>query len=95
MKTATLPPIRVEPEFREQLEGALKEGETLTTFIEDAIRERMRRRHVDAEFHARGLKALAEWRVTGESTPAAEVIEKLEAKLAAARAELARRRSAK
>ena len=39
MKTATLPSTRIEPEFRERLEASLKEGETISEFIEGSLRE--------------------------------------------------------
>ena len=38
MRTSTFPPIRVEPEMRAQTEAVLREGESLTQFIEDAVR---------------------------------------------------------
>jgi len=39
MRTSTFPPIRVEPEMRAQTEAVLREGESLTQFIEDAVRK--------------------------------------------------------
>ena len=36
-RSATLPPIRVTPETKEILEAALREGESLTQFIESAV----------------------------------------------------------
>ncbi|MBV8502502.1 MAG: hypothetical protein JO006_12390 [Paucibacter sp.] len=53
MKTATLPSIRVEPELRDQLEGALSAGETVSAFIETSVRQALRKRQLDAEFLAR------------------------------------------
>lgn len=38
MKTATLPPVRVAPDFRREIEGGLVEGETLSQFVESAVR---------------------------------------------------------
>ena len=38
MKTATLPPIRVAPDFRHELEGVLEQGESLSQFVENAVR---------------------------------------------------------
>jgi hypothetical protein len=38
MKTATLPPVRVAPDFRREIEGVLVEGETLSQFVESAVR---------------------------------------------------------
>ena len=95
MKTASIPSVRVEPELREQLEGMLRKDETLSSFVESAIRESVRKRQIDTEFHARGLAALAQWRKDGLSVSSEEVLGKLEAKLAAAKAELALRRKPK
>jgi hypothetical protein len=36
---ATLPPIRVTPDTKASLEAVLREGESLTQFIESAIRQ--------------------------------------------------------
>ena len=38
MKTAVIPQIRVEPELRADLESVLKQGETLTDFVEATVR---------------------------------------------------------
>ncbi|MBV8604634.1 MAG: prevent-host-death protein [Pelomonas sp.] len=95
MKSASLPPIRVEPEFREQLEGALQSGETLSSFMEDAIRAEVRKRQVDAEFRARGLASLARVRAGEPTYTTEEVVTELRAKLDAARQVLAERNKAK
>ncbi|HMW23264.1 MAG TPA: YlcI/YnfO family protein [Burkholderiaceae bacterium] len=58
MKTAAIPAIRVEPALREQLEGVLAEGETLSAFVETSVRAQVRRRQQQAEFVARGMAAL-------------------------------------
>jgi len=36
-RTATFPPIRVDPEVRASVEAVLREGESLTQFIEKAV----------------------------------------------------------
>ena len=38
MKTATFPSLRVEADFREAAESVLRDGETLTSLIETAMR---------------------------------------------------------
>ena len=37
MRSATFPPIRVEPKVRAEVEAVLREGESLTQFIEEAV----------------------------------------------------------
>src|SRR5438552_18235459 len=55
MKTSTLPPLRVEPRLRSQAERLLRAGETLSSFIVDAVEERVRNRAMEDEFIKRGL----------------------------------------
>lgn len=88
MKTATLPSLRVGPELREAAESVLKQGETLSGFIETSVRETIERRRVRAEFIARGLAAREEIAKTGVFFAAQEVHAELSAKLAKARARL-------
>ena len=38
MKTTTIPSIRVEPDFRAEVEAVLAEGETLSQFVEASVR---------------------------------------------------------
>lgn len=78
MKTATLPAIRVEPEFREEMESVLGEGETLSAFIESAARREAHYRKVHAEFLARGRASLAEARKTGRTVPVKSAIAELD-----------------
>lgn len=51
-RTATLPPIRIEPETKATLESVLREGESLTQFIEQAVRS-------EAEYRAGQQAAVA------------------------------------
>jgi len=44
MKTATLPPVRVAPDFRMALEDVLEPGETLSQFVENAVRSVVEKR---------------------------------------------------
>lgn len=57
MKTATLPALRVHPEVRDAVENLLEKGETLSSFVEQAVLERIERRRYQSEFIARGLMA--------------------------------------
>ncbi len=65
MKTATLPPLRVAPEFRQAAEAVLREGESLSGLMEQSLRNEVHRRHLQAEFIARGLAAREEAKRTG------------------------------
>ncbi len=85
MKTATLPPIRVAPEFRSELEGVLEQGESLSQFVENAVRATVERRKNQAEFVRRGMAAIESTKQAGGGIPAEVVITRLEAKLSAAR----------
>lgn len=51
-RSATLPPIRVTPETKASLEASLREGESLTQFIENAVCR-------EAEFRAEQNAAVA------------------------------------
>lgn len=92
MKTSTIPSLRVEPEFREQLESVLREGETLSSFVEASLRERVRSRIEQAEFVARGLASLEEVKRGGKTYTIDEVLGRLQAKLDTARDEMESRR---
>ncbi|MFT7773347.1 YlcI/YnfO family protein [Roseateles sp.] len=85
MKTTTIPPVRIEPQFREEIEQALEEGETLASLVEQAVRTEVIRRRDQAEFVRRGLQSIARSEAAGDWIPADAVIAKLEAKVAAAR----------
>ena len=86
MKSATIPSIRVEPELREQVEGVLSKGETLSEFVENSVRDSVRRRHTQAEFIARGMASLADAKRSGEYVDASAVVDKLAVMLVKAKA---------
>ena len=85
MKTSTIPPIRVEPAFRQQVEQVLAHGETLSEFVENAIRDTVTRRQFQSEFVQRGLAAIDQVKRQGGGIPAEVVLANLQAKLAAAK----------
>lgn len=91
MKTATLPPIRVAPDFRIELESVLEQGESLSQFMENAVRTTVARRKDQAEFIRRGLAAIEATKRDGSGIPAEAMIATLEAKLAAAKQAKAQR----
>ncbi len=91
MKTTTIPSIRVEPDFRAEVEGVLGEGETLSQFVEASVRASVERRRVQAEFITRGLRSRDEARRTGDYVDADVVLDGLQRKLDVARTRLAKK----
>ena len=85
MKTSSFPSLRVEAEFRAAAESVLRQGETLTSLIETAVRETIQRRRVQDEFLARGLRSSDDAKRTGVYHPAAEVHAELQQRLDARR----------
>ena len=85
MKTATIPPVRIEEQFREEIEQALEEGETMAALVEKAVRGEVTRRREQSGFVRRGLAAIARSEADGDWIPADVVLAKLDAKLAAAK----------
>ncbi len=55
MKTATLPSLRVAPALRSAAESVLQAGESLSNFVEQAVRASVAERQMQHEFVARGL----------------------------------------
>ena len=85
MKTATIPPVRIDPSFRKDIEQSLVGGESLASLVETAVRNEVTRRRVQSEFVRRGMAAIHRTASSGDGVPAEAVIAKLEMKLAAAR----------
>jgi hypothetical protein len=85
MKTATFPSLRVDPELRSAAEDVLEDGESLSSFVEQSIRDGVQRRRAQREFIARGLKSRESARRTQEYVPAAKVLDRLEGMLARAK----------
>ncbi len=88
MKTATLPSLRVQPELREAAESVLREGETLTSLMETAMRETIHKRRTQDEFNARAMRASEHIKRTGISYSTSEVIAEMQSRLDARRKEL-------
>lgn len=85
MKTATFPSLRVAPEFREAAEQVLQEGESLSSFVEESIRENIVRRQLQGEYLARGLASREHARETSRYVSADTVLGRLEDMLATAK----------
>ena len=84
MKTANIPSLRVEPELRHAVEDALHNDETLSSFMEQALREQVKRRQLHDEFIARGLVSRDKAKRTGEYYDASEVLAGLDTMLSSA-----------
>jgi hypothetical protein len=93
MKTSTLPPLRVEPQLRSKAERLLRAGETLSSFILDAVQERVRTRAIEEEFIKRGLASRDKAALSGKYTPADLVLAGLRRRLDHARKAEGRRRA--
>lgn len=81
MKTAQLPPVRVEASVREEIESVLREGESLSEFVEMAAVQAARQRKAQEEFLARGRASLAKAKRTGEFYVADQVLEDMRGRL--------------
>jgi len=93
MKTATIPPIRVAPAFRGEIESVLEQGESLSEFVENAVRQSVLKRQNQTEFVRRGIAAIEETQRLGNGIAADDVLAQLDAKLAAASKTLAQRKT--
>lgn len=81
MKTATIPSLRVDPELRRSAESVLQEGESLSGFVEQAIRQSVAYRRAEQEFIARGLTARERARQNGGYVEAVAVVDRLQGML--------------
>lgn len=85
MKNATLPPLRVDSATRAAAESVLRQGETLSGFVLEAVRLNIERRETQREFIARGLLARDEARTSGDYVSADDMLARLDASLEKAR----------
>lgn len=85
MKTTTIPPLRVSAELRKEAEAVLEQGESLSSFVLEALTRRIEYRKARQEFIARGLASAAQAKKTGKYVPADKVLDKLERRLAKAK----------
>lgn len=86
MKSASIPPLRVDPALRAAAESVLREGESLSAFVESSLRAQIEHRRTKAEFIARGLAAREEAKQSGVYHRADDVLGMLKGKLEAAKA---------
>ena len=85
MKMTTIPPVRVPAELRREAEAVLEDGETLSSFVLDAVTRGIEYRKVRQEFVLRGLASAQKARRSGKYVSAERVLGKLERRLANAK----------
>ena len=85
MKTATFPSLRVDPELRSAAEEVLEAGESLSSFVEQSIRDGVQRRQAQRAFVERGLKSRDAARKAQSQVLASKVVVRLESMLARAK----------
>lgn len=86
MKTATLPSLRVAPALRSAAESVLQAGESLSNFVEQAVRASVAERQMQHEFVARGLASRDVARASQDYFSSDSVMQSLEEKLLKAEA---------
>ncbi|WP_084182758.1 YlcI/YnfO family protein [Nevskia soli] len=84
MKSATIPSLRIAPEVWEAAESVLREGETLSSFVEQSVKANILRRRVERAFVEKGLASAQEARGSGEYVSADAVLEELSSMLKSA-----------
>ena len=94
MKSTTIRSLHIDEKLRSAVEEVLNEGETLSNFVVQSIRESIERRQSEKAFVARGLRARDEARKTGDYISATTVLANLEKKLLKAKAAAKRKTSA-
>jgi predicted transcriptional regulator len=86
MKTDTIPYLRVDPDLRRSAESVLREGESLSGFVHQAIRQAIAFRQAQQDFIARGLIARNQARHTTSYVEASAVVDRLQGMLDKAKA---------
>jgi predicted transcriptional regulator len=84
-KNASIPSLRVDRSLRRSAESVLHRGETLSSFVEESLRDNIARRETQREFIARGLASLGEAQKHKEFLSAERVLRELRSTLFAAR----------
>ena len=85
MKTAAIPAVRVPPELRQAAEDLLQAGETLSGFVEEAVRRNVEFRQAQKAFIERGLASAEAARKSGKYVSSAATLGKLSRRLEKAR----------
>ncbi|MGE0030093.1 MAG: YlcI/YnfO family protein [Steroidobacteraceae bacterium] len=82
MKTSALPPLRVSPELRAEVEAVLAPGESLSAFLHEAVTRTIEFRRLQREFVQRGLASATNARRTGRYVSGAAALKTLRRQLA-------------
>lgn len=81
MKTITNSSLEVDAQLWRSAESVLQEGESLSSFVEEAIRQSIANREANREFIARGLESRERAKKTGRYIEAAAVLDRLQGML--------------
>ena len=84
MKTTNFPPLRVTPALRKAAESVLLDGESLSSFMQQALQLNVDRRRLQKEFIRRGLRARKDAARTGAYVAEQDVLAALDSVLARA-----------
>ena len=82
MKSSTLPPLRVSPQLRADVEAVLAPGESLSSFVHDAVARTIEYRKAQQEFVERGLASASKARRTGRYVSGGTALRTLRRQLA-------------
>ena len=85
MKSAAIPAVRVPPELRQAAEELLQAGETLSGFVEEAVRRNVEFRQAQKAFIDRGLASAEGARKSGKYVSSGAALSKLARRLERAR----------
>jgi predicted transcriptional regulator len=85
MKSAAIPAVRVPPELRQAAEDLLQAGETLSGFVEEAVRRNIEFRQAQKAFIERGLASAEAARKSGKYVSSAAILGKLSRRFERAR----------
>ena len=85
MKTAAIPTVRVSPELRQAAEDLLQAGETLSGFVEEAIKRNIEFRQAQHAFIERGLASGQAAKGSGKYVSSEKMLAKLSQRIAKTR----------
>lgn len=91
MKTAHLPPVRIEPGLRTEIEALLNHGETLSEFVVGSVKDAVEWRRTQDAFLARADAAVQRVVIEGGGKTPEQAMNLLDQQLATARAKLLQR----